>query len=95
MHADVVGGVEVQLFSVAPQANVRIEPAVGEFLQRRIRVERVQTGFVALRPGSHKYMFIVDGERWVTDPGAERYVDDGFGMQNAVITVAPPTVRAL
>ena len=50
----------------------------------------VWTGFVALRPGQHKYMFIVDGEQWVTDPGAERYVDDGFGMQNAVITVTAP-----
>ena len=64
-------------------------------LLRDLDGDGVWTGFVALRPGSHKYMFIVDGERWVTDPGAERYVDDGFGMQNAVITVAPPAVRAL
>jgi hypothetical protein len=28
--------------------------------------------------------------RRVTDPGAERYVDDGFGMRNAVITVSAP-----
>jgi AMP-activated protein kinase-like protein len=50
----------------------------------------VWTGLVALRPGAHKYMFIVDGKEWVTDPGAERYVDDGFGMRNAVINVAAP-----
>jgi hypothetical protein len=62
---------------------------------RDIDGDGVWTGFVALRPGQHKYMFIVDGERWVTDPGAERHVDDGFGMQNAVITVAPPASRAL
>ena len=54
----------------------------------------VWTGLIALRPGLHKYMFIVDGERWMTDPEAERYVDDGFGMRNAVITVTPPTGRA-
>lgn len=50
----------------------------------------VWTGLIALRPGMHKYMFVVDGEQWVTDPEAERYVDDGFGMRNAVIAITPP-----
>ncbi len=50
----------------------------------------IWTGLIALRPGMHKYMFVVDGEKWVTDPEAERYVDDGFGMRNAVIAVTPP-----
>lgn len=50
----------------------------------------VWTGLIALRPGMHKYMFVVDGERWVTDPEAERYVDDGFGNRNAVIAITPP-----
>lgn len=50
----------------------------------------VWTGLIALRPGRHKYMFVVDGERWVTDPEAESYVDDGFGMRNAVIAITPP-----
>ena len=50
----------------------------------------VWTGLIPLRPGQHKYMFVVNGKEWVTDPGADRYVDDGFGMRNAVITVAAP-----
>jgi hypothetical protein len=50
----------------------------------------VWTGLIALRPGLHKYMFVVNGEQWVTDPEAERYVDDGFGMRNAVIAITPP-----
>jgi hypothetical protein len=50
----------------------------------------IWTGLIALRPGMHKYMFVVNGERWVTDPEAERYVDDGFGMRNAVIAITPP-----
>jgi hypothetical protein len=50
----------------------------------------VWTGLIALRPGLHKYMFVVNGEKWVTDPEAERYVDDGFGMRNAVIAITPP-----
>lgn len=47
----------------------------------------VWTGRVPLRPGLHEYMFVVDGSEWVTDPGAERYVDDGFGHRNAVVTI--------
>ncbi len=44
---------------------------------------------VVLPAGEHEYMFVVDGERWVPDPLAGRYVDDGFGRQNAVIIVRP------
>ena len=42
-----------------------------------------------LPAGQHEYMFVVDGERWVADPLAGRYVDDGFGAgrQNAVLIV--------
>jgi len=53
------------------------------------------TGTFALQPGVHKYMFVVDGERWETDPGAERYMDDGFGMRNALIAIAAPVRRAI
>ena len=34
--------------------------------------------------GRHEYMFVVD-DGWVTDPGADMRIDDGFGNQNAVI----------
>ena len=55
----------------------------------------VWTGLVALRPGQHKYMFVIDGKQWVTDPEAERYIDDDFGMRNAVITITQPTGRSI
>lgn len=55
----------------------------------------VWTGRVALRPGLHKYMFVVDGEKWITDPQADSYVDDGFGMRNAVLSIAQPGSRAI
>lgn len=57
---------------------------------RDVDGDGVWSGLIALRPGLHKYMFIVDGETWITDPQADRYVDDGFGNRNAVITVTPP-----
>jgi len=56
--------------------------------------DEVWTGRFALPPGVHKYMFVLDDERWITDPHAERYVDDGFGARNALITVTAPVRRA-
>ena len=50
----------------------------------------VWTGRIPVTPGLHKYMFVIDGTDWVTDPGAQRYSDDGFGNRNAVLAVAPP-----
>ena len=46
-------------------------------------------GQAVLPAGQHEYMFVVDGERWVADPLAGRYVDDGFGVgrKNAVLIV--------
>ena len=40
-----------------------------------------------LKPGRYAYMFVVDGASWVTDPRAEAYRDDGFGNQNALVTI--------
>jgi hypothetical protein len=64
-------------------------------LQRYLDGDGVWTGAVPLPPGLHKYMFLIDGKEWVTDPHAERYYDDGYGMRNAVITVVPPAARTL
>ena len=48
-------------------------------------------GAAVLPAGPHEYMFIVDGERWVPDPLAGRYVDDGFGAgrENSLLIVRP------
>jgi hypothetical protein len=35
--------------------------------------------------GEHRYMFVKNGENWVTDPLAAIQQDDGFGNKNAVI----------
>lgn len=43
---------------------------------------------VALEPGVHHYVFIVDGSEWLPDPNASQ-VDDGFGQTNSVLLVAP------
>ena len=44
---------------------------------------------VPLRVGEHQYQFVIDGERWVSDPAAHAQMADGFGGANSVILVAP------
>ncbi|MFW5926160.1 MAG: glycogen-binding domain-containing protein [Myxococcota bacterium] len=47
----------------------------------------VFVGTAWLQPGTYDYMFVVDGERWVTDPYASNHRNDGFGQQNAVLRI--------
>lgn len=47
--------------------------------------KKVWTGLVPVERGEHHYMFVKNGEEWVTDPLADMQRDDGFGNKNAVI----------
>jgi hypothetical protein len=47
----------------------------------------IWTATLRLEPGRYEYMFILDGQEWVPDPEAYRYVRDGFGNKNAVIEI--------
>jgi anti-sigma factor RsiW len=40
---------------------------------------------LVLSPETYEYMFVEDGETWVTDPLAMQTRDDGFGRKNAVL----------
>lgn len=33
----------------------------------------------------YKYMFVIDGSKWVPDPSARRSIDDGFGGKDSVL----------
>jgi len=44
-------------------------------------------GTVKLPKGAHPYMFVVNGKTWVTDPKANRTLDDGFGRINGLLVV--------
>ena len=93
------GGAEpvvyVQFVLEAPRArSVAVAGDFNEWDARHVLedtdADGVWTGRVPLQPGVHQYMFVIDGTEWVTDPGAERWSDDGFGNRNAVLAVAPP-----
>jgi Glycogen recognition site of AMP-activated protein kinase len=47
-----------------------------------------------LAPGVHDYAFVIDGQRWVTDPNAAA-VQDGFGGSNSRITLVAGSDRRL
>jgi hypothetical protein len=42
---------------------------------------------IPLKPGTYSYMFVVDGNVWITDPKAGSYRDDGFGNKNSLVRV--------
>jgi anti-sigma factor RsiW len=44
-------------------------------------------GKMQLEPGRYEYMLVVDDGKWVTDPNAKVYADDGFGSRNAVLFI--------
>lgn len=50
-----------------------------------INGNQVWTGLMPVTRGEQRYMFVKDGEEWVTDPLAEIQRDDGFGNKNAVL----------
>lgn len=45
----------------------------------------VWTGMIPVVRGEHHYMFVKNGDEWVTDPLADVKRDDGFGNKNAVL----------
>lgn len=85
------GPVRVRFTLSAPQA--RRVALAGDFngwrpdaqlLQRR--GDGLWSIEVPLGRGNWSYSFVVDG-KWVEDPTAERWRDDGFGGRNAVVRV--------
>lgn len=92
-HAPGRGGNALQFSLYAPQA--RSVALIGDFngWGSTAEVELVSSGdgiwsvAVPLPAGRYQYAFLVDGQRWVTDPRAEQHVNDDFGRQNAVVTI--------
>jgi hypothetical protein len=78
---------------VLADANARTVTLVGDFnawAKRATPLRPTKPGVwsaqVALPAGRHEYAFLVDGKRWVADPGAERLADD-FDTPSSVVTV--------
>ncbi len=46
------------------------------------------TTTVRLRPGRYRYTFLVDGARWIADPGRSSAADPDFGRPTSILTVS-------
>jgi hypothetical protein len=57
----------------------------GYELARRTSDGKWQITVRLRRDRSYAYSFVIDGQRWVPDPGAPETVDDGFGGVNSII----------
>jgi hypothetical protein len=44
-------------------------------------------GDLAVKPGRHEYLFVVDG-KWIPDPNAKESVQNPFGGKNSVLIVS-------
>ena len=44
-------------------------------------------GDLAIKPGRHEYLFVVDGQ-WLPDPNARESVQNPFGGKNSVLVVS-------
>lgn len=56
-----------------------------EMTKQEINGKQVWTGLVPMTRGEHHYMFVKNGDQWITDPLATVQRDDGFGNKNAVL----------
>jgi len=87
----------VQFHLVAPDANSVV--LVGDFNDwelgatplRRSGRPGVWTVDVSLAPGLVKYAFVIDGNRWVTDPYAAATISDEFGGSASYLRVGGPS----
>ena len=43
---------------------------------------------VAITPGRHGYKFVIDGDKWMTDPNNNYVESNQFGELNNVVEVA-------
>ena len=81
---------KVRLMYQGPAKSVCV---VGNFNQWSLQHDCMQGGqngwelTLYLPPGTYRYAFFVDGQRWVIDPNALWTETDGFGRENAVLLV--------
>jgi hypothetical protein len=81
----------VRLVYVPPDPGVEHVAVAGTFNEwnpSRTQMQReggLWTAQLLLPRNTYEYMFVVDGEQWVTDPLAVETRDDGFGRENAVL----------
>ncbi len=44
-------------------------------------------GTFPIKSGKYEYMFVINGEKWIPDPKAREYKEDGFGGKNSLLVL--------
>ena len=84
---------EVELVFFAPTADS--VTVVGDFnawdAERHPMAPGGEKGFwrarIRLTPGIYQYGFLIDGDKWMSDPKAENLLKDGFGRENSLLFI--------
>ena len=42
---------------------------------------------LSLPPGRYQYAFVIDGKKWIADPNAKQFVDNGYGLKNSILDI--------
>jgi hypothetical protein len=84
---------------VAPQArSVALAGDFNDWDASRVQMRREASGIwtvdVPLTPGRYRYVFVVDGRRFVADPAAALAAGDDFGTPTSVVTIGGGGTRA-
>jgi len=82
----------VSLELIKPDAkNVFVAGSFNEWQPEKSPLERLGdgrwTGDLAMKPGRHEYLFVVDGQ-WLPDPSAKESVENPFGGRNSLLVVS-------
>ncbi|MCK5534288.1 isoamylase early set domain-containing protein [bacterium] len=40
-----------------------------------------------LPQGRYQYVFVIDGNKWIPDPEAKEYIDNGYGGKNSILDI--------
>ena len=54
---------------------------------QEVNGKTIWSGMIPVPDGEHRYMFVINGQKWVTDPLAPVQRDDGFGNKNAILVL--------
>ena len=88
----------VMFVLLAPDArSVALAGDFNDWDASRVLMRREASGLwtvdLPLTPGRYRYVFVVDGRRFVADPAAPRAAGDDFGTPTSVVTVGGGALR--
>ncbi|MGB9735634.1 MAG: hypothetical protein ACP5JP_02660 [bacterium] len=80
--------------SLPDAKNVYLLGTFNKWGEKPEKLKRTDNGLftitLKLKPGIYQYVYKVDDNKIIPDPGAMLYTEDGFGQKNAILIVKSP-----